>query len=142
VTIENRFRRVLGDGAAQTRPDANDHRFRGRTYSIPFEDVWQASIAILESGLRGCSVRLANDRDGIIIAEATATLPRRIDDITVSITLDKDAQTRIDMRSLSRDGKSDFGANARRIAKFFEMLDARMTDLPRSRLARATTERR
>lgn len=139
--MDSRFRRVLGDGAAQTRPDATDPRFRGRTYSIPFEDVWQASLAILQSGLRGCSVRLSNDRDGIIIAEASATLPRRIDDITVSVTLDKDAQTRVDMRSLSREGKSDFGANARRIAKFFDMLDARMADLPRSRLARVSTER-
>jgi hypothetical protein len=139
--MDGKIRRVLGDGAAQTRPDAADPRFRGRTYSIPFEDVWQASLAILQSDLRGCSVRLSNDRDGIIIAEASATLPRRIDDITVSVTLDKDAQTRVDMRSLSREGKSDFGANARRIAKFFEMLDTRMAELPRSRLARASMGR-
>lgn len=138
--MDDRFRRVLGDGAAQTRADAEDPRFRGRTYSIPFEDVWQAALTILR-GLRGCSVRLANDRDGIIIAEASGTLPRRTDDITVSITLDKDAQTRVDMRSLSRAGKSDFGANARRIAKFFDQLDARMAELPRSRLARASLER-
>jgi uncharacterized protein (DUF1499 family) len=132
------MRRVLGDGAAETRPDARDPRFRGRTYPIPFEDVWQAALALVTE--LGCHVRLANDRDGIIIAQASARLPRRVDDVTVSVILDQDAQTRVDMRSIAREGKSDMGGNARRVTRFFQLLDSRMTDLPRSRLARASND--
>jgi hypothetical protein len=133
VSLNDRVRRALGDGAAETRPDANDPRFRGRTYAIPFESVWQAALSIVRQDLRGCSVRLTNDRDGIIIAQAVSRLPRRIDDFTISIVLDRDAQTRVDMRSVTRDGGRDLGANARRIGKFFDLLDERMAELPRNR---------
>jgi len=133
VSLSNNVRRALGDGAAETRPDASDPRFRGRTYAIPFEDVWQAALGIVREDLRGCTVRLTNDRDGIIIAQAVSRLPRRIDDFTISIVLDRDAQTRVDMRSVTRDGGRDLGANARRVAKFFELLDDRMADLPANR---------
>jgi len=128
VSLGQRVRKALGDGGAETRPDAADPRFRGRTYAIPFEDVWQASIALLDKV--GCSLRLANDRDGIIIAEASAIFPRRIDDVTISVVLDRDAQTRVDMRSIARDAKSDLGANARRVARFFELLDRRLAEQP------------
>ena len=124
MSFGNKVRKVLGDGAAETRPDASDPRLRGRTYSIPFERVWQASMAVLEQ--LNCAVRLANDRDGIIIAKASAFFPRRVDDVTVSIVLDNDAQTRVDMRSITREGKSDLGGNSRRVARFFEMLDRRL----------------
>jgi hypothetical protein len=128
VSIGQRVRKALGDGGAEMRADAPDPRFRGRTYAIPFEDVWQASLALLEKV--GCSLRLANDRDGIIIAEASSVFPRRVDDVTVSVVLDKDAQTRVDMRSIARDAKSDLGANARRVTRFFELLDRRLAEQP------------
>ncbi len=128
MSLSRRVRKALGDSGAETRPDARDPRFRGRTYAIPFEDVWQASLQLLEK-VR-CSLRLANDRDGIIIAESSAIFPRRIDDVTISIVLDKDAQTRVDMRSIARDGKADLGANARRVTRFFELLDRRLAEQP------------
>lgn len=128
MSIGQRVRKALGDGAAETRADARDARFRGRTYAIPFEDVWQASLTLLPKV--GCQLRLANDRDGIIIAEASAVFPRRVDDVTISIVLDRDAQTRVDMRSIARDGKADLGANARRVTRFFELLDRRLAEQP------------
>jgi hypothetical protein len=140
VSLSHRVRRALGDGAAETRPDANDPRFRGRTYAIPFEDVWQAALAIVRAELRGCSLRLANDRDGIIIAQAVSRLPPRTDDLTISIVLDRDAQTRVDMRSVTRDGGRDLGGNARRVALFFERLDERMARLPISRRSAAPSD--
>lgn len=124
MSLGNRFRKALGDGAAETRPDAHDPRFRGRTYAIPFESVWQASLTVLNQ--LGCPIRLANDRDGIIIASATRLFPRRVDDVTVSVVLDKDAQTRVDMRSVTREARSDLGGNARRVTRFFELLDRRL----------------
>jgi hypothetical protein len=141
VTISHRLQKALGQGAAETRPDSSDPRFRGRTYAIPFEDVWQACLLIVREDLRGCTVRLANDRDGIIIAEAHTRLPPRIDDVTISVVLDKDAQTRVDMRSITRDGGRDLGANTRRIARFFELLDQRMPEMTRRRAASAARSR-
>ena len=135
MTLSHRLQRALGNGAAETRPDSSDPRFRGRTYAIPFEDVWQSCLAIVKEDLRGCTVRLANDRDGIIIAEAHNRLPRRIDDVTISVVLDKDAQTRVDMRSITRDGGRDLGANSRRVARFFQLLDQRLPELAHRRAA-------
>ena len=63
-----RLRGALGDSVAQTDPTAPDPELRGRTYAVPFEDVWAAAIALANGGLRGCSLKRANDRDGIIIA--------------------------------------------------------------------------
>lgn len=127
----NKVRKALGDGAAETSPDASDPRFRGRTYAIPFERVWRESMTVLEQ--LNCAVRLANDRDGIIIAKASAIFPRRVDDVTVSIVLDRDAQTRVDMRSITREGKSDLGGNARRVTRFFEILDRRLGEPSRGK---------
>lgn len=140
MSMGGRVRKALGDGGAETRPDSRDPRFRGRTYAIPFEDVWQAALALLER--IGCSLRRANDRDGIIIAESSSMFPRRVDDVTISVVLDRDAQTRVDMRSIARDGKSDLGANARRVTRFFELLDRRLAERPwRPRNGSAGTDR-
>jgi len=122
------------DGFAETRRDARDPRLRGRTYSIPFEDVWQAALELVNEGLKGCSVQRANDRDGIIIGEARRRFTRGVDDFTVSVTLDDQAQTRVDVRSIARTEGRDWGANARRIVRFFEQLDARVAENYRRRL--------
>ncbi len=138
MSLKKRLRRVMGDGIAETRPDARDPRFRGRTFAIPFEDVWQASLALLKE-LPGCKLRLSNDRDGIIIAQATIHFPRHVNDVTISIVLDADAQTRVDMRSVTRDGAVDMGSNAKRVLRFFELLDQRMAALKRRPLPTSAT---
>ena len=45
------------------------------------------------------------------------------DDIVVRVRPDGEEGSYVDMRSKSRDGKSDFGANAKRIQRFFEALN-------------------
>jgi hypothetical protein len=133
------LRRALSEGYAETRPDAIDPRLRGRTYSIPFEDVWQAALSLANGGLPGCSVMRANDRDGIIIAKAKRLLPRGMDDFTISVILDVDAQTRVDARSAARDETMDWGANARRVIRFFQQLDRRVAENYRRRLGAEAT---
>jgi len=49
------------------------------------------------------------------------------DDFTVRVTSGGDGGSRIDMRSKSRVGKSDLGANARRIRRYFEALEPLLT---------------
>lgn len=121
-----RLRGALGDSVAQTDPAAPDPELRGRTYAVPFEDVWAAAIALANGGLRGCSLKRANDRDGIIIAEARARFVG-VSDFMISVVLDADAQTRVDARSVSREARADLGTNARRIRNFYRLLEERLT---------------
>jgi hypothetical protein len=119
---------LLGETGAQTNPASSDPDLCGRTWAVPFEEVWEAAVRLMSGGLRGCTLLRANDRDGIIIAEARARF-LGVSDLTISIVLDADAQTRVDARSVSREGKADLGTNARRLRTFFRMLEDRLTEL-------------
>jgi hypothetical protein len=123
---------------ARTAPDAGDPRLRGRTYAIPFNDVWEASIRLANGGLRRWHIVHSDDHEGLIKAEATTLLRKRINDIEIRIVLDPDAQTRVDMVSESRNGAFDWGANVRRIGKFFTTLDR---ELASARAARVKSSR-
>jgi hypothetical protein len=108
---------------AFTAPDSSDARMRGRTYAIPFEEVWQASLHLVDGGLRRWELLEADDRDGIIRGVAGSLLDRFSSAITVRITLDFNAQTRVDALSAARTGRYDLGSNARKLRKFFRALD-------------------
>ena len=58
---------------------------------------------------------------GILEATDTTLLWAFKDDVVVRIT-EKDGQTRVDIRSVSRIGRSDLGANAERILAFLEQI--------------------
>ena len=111
---------------AATRPDHHDRRLRGRTYPVPFERVWQAAVGLASGGLRGWRLLEADDQRGVIRAEATTLVLRFVDDVRVQVSLDPDAQTRVDARSASRKGRGDLGTNARRLHRFFRALDRRL----------------
>lgn len=66
-------------------------------------------------GARGW--RLAGDDEQAGRLEAVATTPvlRFKDDVVVRVTREPDGRTRVDVRSKSRFGRSDFGTNARRV---------------------------
>ena len=120
-----RLRQALTDNRAETRPDAEDPRLRGRTYAIPFERVWSAALG-LAAELPRWSVLRADDHSGEIVAEASTLVFRFVGDVTIRIFLDPDAQTRVDMESRSRSGRADLGVSARRIARFLLKLDQRL----------------
>jgi hypothetical protein len=111
---------------AETAINEADPRLRGRTYAIPFEQVWQAACSLANGGLRRWRILQADDYEGLIQAESTTLVFRFVDDVLIRVYLDKNAQTRVDMQSRSRKGGVDFGTNARRIRKFFRALDRRL----------------
>lgn len=123
--------RGLTRNRAATAPDAADLRLRGRTYSIPFEEVWQAALR-LAGRKRGWQVLGSDDLEGVIRVEAR-TLLRFTHDVVVQVKLDENAQTRVDLISASRVGKADFGKNARRIAGFLRALDRELERGARAR---------
>lgn len=119
------IRTALTRNVAETRPDATDPRLRGRAYPIPFARVWEAAV---ETALatRGWVLTGSNAGAGTIDAEARTLLWRFVDDVAIRISLDDKGLTRVDVRSASRVGKADLGANARRIARFLHALDRRL----------------
>ena len=113
----------LTRNVAFTAPGAEDERLRGRTYAIPFEAVWQASLRLLGGGLKRWEIVESDDQEGIIRGAVRGRIERTGSAITVRIVLDANAQTRVDALSASRVGRADFGFNARRLHRFFRALD-------------------
>lgn len=120
------FIRGVTRNVAFTSPGAGDPRLLGRTYAIPFEEVWQASVDLVGGGLNRWELIESDDQEGIIRGVARGRLERFTSAVTIRITLDQDAQTRVDAISASRVGRSDLGANARHLHRYFTALDRRM----------------
>ena len=115
--------RGLTQNRAHTDPASKDRRLRGRTYAIPFDKVWSESVRIAREGMRGWTVTIEDDGLGVLEAESATLIWRFIDDVHISVGLDEDGQTRVDVTSASRVGKGDLGRNPRTIARFIRTLD-------------------
>lgn len=107
----------------QTEPAHPDERLRGRTYGVRFEDVWQAALALAGGRQRGWRLLTADDEKGVIHAVATRRFPQAEDAIVIRITLDDNAQTRVDAAAAARDGRPAVRRNAGRLRRFFRALD-------------------
>ena len=116
----------LTQNRAETDPRADDWRLRGRTYAIPFDRVWNAALGLCGGELPRWSIVTADDREGIIRARAHTRVFRRPHDVRVTIGLDENGQTRVDVASILIDRKRDLGANARRIHRFVAELDVKL----------------
>jgi hypothetical protein len=120
--------RGLSRNVAFTSPGAEDPRLRGRTYAIPFEDVWQSTRLLVSGKLKRWELVEADDQEGLIRGVAHGRLDRFTSAITIRITLDPDAQTRVDAMSASQVGRADLGVNARRLRRYFAALDAMLAE--------------
>lgn len=111
---------------AQTRIGARDPDMAGRTYAVPFAAVWAAALRLADGEMKGWTLVRWDDMEGVVEARATSwplPLPARI---VVSVTLDANAQTRVDLVAEGRHKGGDLGANARRIKRFLRALDQRL----------------
>ena len=116
-----KLRAVLWENRARTHPEHPDERLKGRTYAIPFAQVWAAVVEIASGGLRGWTTVVADEDLGVLRAECQVLVFRFVDDVEIWVSLDENAQTRVDMSSSSRGERGDLGHNARRIRKFFQV---------------------
>lgn len=89
---------------------------------LTFDDAFGLALALVEE--RGWLVLSADPDESQIEAIATSRLFGFEDEVAIRVT-ETDSGTRIDMRSRSRLGQVDRGANARRITAFMSDLDAR-----------------
>ncbi|HEX2166042.1 MAG TPA: DUF1499 domain-containing protein [Longimicrobiales bacterium] len=109
-------------GYVETTPNASDPRLRGRTYAVPFEEVWQAALALTGGGLFRWTRHEADDTEGVILA-SSKSLAGAVHDVMVRVTLDEDGQTRVDASAQARRPLSDMGRSRRRLRRFFRALD-------------------
>jgi hypothetical protein len=121
-----KLRAALRENQAHTHPEHPDMTLRGRTYAIPFAQVFAAAAEMASGGLRGWTRVMADEDLGILQAESQTLVLRFVDDVEIRISLDENAQTRVDMSSTSRVGRGDLGQNARRIREFFRVLEKRI----------------
>lgn len=126
--------RGLTRNVAFTSPSATDPRLTGRTYAIPFDQIWQASVELVGGDLKRWEITEADDQEGMIRGIAHGRTKRFTSAITVRITLDRDAQTRVDALAASRLGRADLGVNARRLDRYFTALDARIEEARGARI--------
>jgi len=100
-------------------PDANPAAIPALEIVGPVEVAWAAVFEVLESWSR---VRIVATADSAIHAEATSLMFRYVDDLELRL---RASDRRIDVRSASRIGRSDLGANRRRVEKLREALAER-----------------
>lgn len=92
---------------------------------ITFDDAFAKALALVKT--RGWEVLLADPAENQIEAIARSRVFGFEDEVAVRVT-ETEAGTRIDMRSRSRLGQIDRGANARRIEAFLAELQSQVTE--------------
>jgi len=113
---------MAGHRTVGTGQEHGDSRLNGRTYAIPFEDVWQGALRIIGERKRW-TLASADDQEGIIVANVKALHGRFDSTFEIRVGLDDNAQTRVDASTGMPRAFADMGMNARRINGFFRMLD-------------------
>lgn len=138
--------RGLTEHGAATDPASPDARLLGRTYAIPFDAVWSAAMRLAGKELRRWTLESSDDIEGLIEARSKTLLFGQQDDVRIEISLDENAQTRVDMSSRSRLQRPDLGRNRRAIGRFLDRLDKSLGARPEQILdatrAVAWTDRR
>jgi uncharacterized protein (DUF1499 family) len=104
-----------GVRGAQHQPDIVPQVYKQPPAKI-FQAAREAANALL------WQIAAAVESDGRIEATATTRIMRFKDDVVIRIRK-HNGGTRLDIRSASRVGRSDLGANVRRIRGFFDKLN-------------------
>ncbi|MDH3222353.1 MAG: DUF1499 domain-containing protein [Gemmatimonadota bacterium] len=118
--------RALAHSAVSTSPASEDPELCGRTYAIPFGQVWDAVVRLVAGGLKGWRMVRWDDDVGLVEAEARGLLLAMTADVSVSVTLDGNAQTRVDVQARKKGRGGDLGANRRRVRRFVRALDKQL----------------
>jgi uncharacterized protein (DUF1499 family) len=106
-------------GATKEYPDIQPQRFP----QAP-KNVFDAALAVAQAF--NWEIRLSSAEEGLIEAVDTTPMMKFKDDVTITVTTEA-GQTVVNVRSKSRVGKGDLGANAKRIRKFQAELAKRLS---------------
>jgi len=92
--------------------------------ALPPDEAFQRALAAAKS-MSGWRIVTEDPAKGAIDASQSSTFFGFTDDVEIRVTADG-AGSRIDMRSESRQGVSDFGVNAKRVRAYMEALKQRL----------------
>lgn len=106
-----------------TRPDHEEPALRDRVYAVPFQRVWSEAVHLVNRRSPRWGLVEADDDEGLIRVEVTASLLGTPAEIEIRVGLDANAQTWVRMRSATRSGRWDMGVNVRRVTGFLRALD-------------------
>jgi Protein of unknown function (DUF1499) len=113
------------DGAIQDKfyPD-----LAGRRYPLSADSIIADVMTVIDDKgwqLKAPTAQSDGNADWVIEANVKSAIFGFVDDIVIRVT-DEGEAAYVDMRSASRYGRSDLGANARRIADFMNDLDLKV----------------
>jgi uncharacterized protein (DUF1499 family) len=115
------------DNVAETAPDGGAKDLKTRFYKADPATVRKTVQDVIpQLSTYGSGWKIVNDKTGaenVITAEVPVVF--FTDDLTVTIKENED-ETRVDVRSASRVGKSDFGENARHVRQLLAALDEKL----------------
>ena len=103
-----------------------NHAEAERHYDRKPGEVFEATRALAREQARWTEVLVHPDSLRLSF-EARTWLFRFVDDVSFVVSADPAGGSRLAARSASRVGKSDLGANGRRLASFLGALDERLT---------------
>ena len=115
--------KAITNRTARSGVSARQSDLGRRTYGIPFGTVWDAALRLASGGLRGWTKKDANDRSGIIEASVRGLVLPFTADAVISITLDDNAQTRVDVSVRTQHWPAFRRARALRVRRLFRTLD-------------------
>lgn len=111
-----------GEEVAQLQQEAYQ-KVKPLYFQLPVDKVYAKALDAVD-GI-GWMIVETDPVSGHIEAVDTTALLKFQDDIVIRITPEQEGGSRLDIRSASRVGVSDFGTNASRIEKFLNMMETR-----------------
>ncbi len=116
------------DNVAETVPDGGAKGLKTRFYKADQATVRKTVQDVIPAlSTYGSNWKIVNDQTqtaNVITAEVPVLV--FTDDLTVTLKEEKPDEVRVDVRSASRVGKSDFGENARHVRKLLSALDEKL----------------
>ena len=118
-----RISSYLNTHIAETAPDSRFPELRTRNFSLP-ADVLFANVKTAVGGMPRWEILESSDERRELHAVVTTKLFRFKDDVTVTVVPEPGGRPALLVRSQSRVGKGDLGANTRHVLDLYDALAA------------------
>ena len=118
-----RISTYLNTHVAETTPDSRFPELRTRNFSLP-ADVLYAKVKAAIGEMPGWEIVESSDDKRALHAVVTTKLFRFKDDVAVAVVPEPGGRPALTVRSVSRVGKGDLGANTRHVLDLYDALAA------------------